>query len=53
MNREAFATPANPSTADRATLQNQLNTYLAMEAGVRVRALPPPVPRFDWSDSAV
>lgn len=32
-----FATPAKPATADLALLQNQLNTYLALEAGVRVR----------------
>lgn len=30
-----FTTPTDPATADLATLQNQLNTYLAMEAGVR------------------
>ncbi|KAF9466700.1 hypothetical protein BDZ94DRAFT_1157217, partial [Collybia nuda] len=30
-----FATPATPATADLALLQNQLNTYLALEAGVR------------------
>ncbi|KAJ6574957.1 hypothetical protein B0H19DRAFT_1126525 [Mycena capillaripes] len=30
-----FATPEDPATADLATLQNQLNDYLALEAGVR------------------
>ncbi|KAG8759071.1 hypothetical protein FRC11_002589 [Ceratobasidium sp. 423] len=30
---DAFKTPTDPATADLATLQNQLNTYLAMEAG--------------------
>ncbi|KAJ7786151.1 hypothetical protein B0H16DRAFT_1489318 [Mycena metata] len=30
-----FQTPADPATADLATLQNQLNDYLALEAGVR------------------
>jgi hypothetical protein len=34
--RKTFATPADPTTADLATLQNQLNDYLAVEAGVRV-----------------
>jgi hypothetical protein len=34
---DAFKTPADPAMADLTTLQNQLNTYLAMEAGVRVR----------------
>ncbi|CAE6501218.1 unnamed protein product [Rhizoctonia solani] len=32
---DTFKTPTDPATADLATLQNQLNTYLAMEAGVR------------------
>ncbi|KAF8160407.1 hypothetical protein BJ912DRAFT_1008167 [Pholiota molesta] len=32
---KTFATPADPTTADLATLQNQLNDYLAVEAGVR------------------
>ncbi|KAG8929419.1 hypothetical protein FRC01_004356 [Tulasnella sp. 417] len=32
---DKFKTPTDPATADLATLQNQLNTYLAMEAGVR------------------
>ncbi|KAJ6604503.1 hypothetical protein DFH09DRAFT_1300717 [Mycena vulgaris] len=30
-----FKTPADPATADLATLQTQLNLYLALEAGVR------------------
>ncbi|KAF7310780.1 hypothetical protein HMN09_00621000 [Mycena chlorophos] len=30
-----FKTPSNPETADLDTLQNQLNDYLALEAGVR------------------
>ncbi|KAG8744338.1 hypothetical protein FRC10_010318 [Ceratobasidium sp. 414] len=30
-----FTTPANPATANLTKLQNQLNVYLAMEAGVR------------------
>jgi len=30
-----FKTPTDPATADLTTLQNQLNTYLALEAGVR------------------
>ncbi|KAJ7654977.1 hypothetical protein DFH06DRAFT_1201219 [Mycena polygramma] len=30
-----FQTPTDPATADLATLQNQLNDYLALEAGVR------------------
>lgn len=30
-----FKTSTDPATADLTTLQNQLNTYLAMEAGVR------------------
>jgi len=30
-----FTTPTNPATADLTTLQNQLNDYLALEAGVR------------------
>ncbi|EJD48941.1 hypothetical protein AURDEDRAFT_112690 [Auricularia subglabra TFB-10046 SS5] len=30
-----FKTPADPATADLAKLQNQLNVYLAVEAGVR------------------
>ncbi|CAE6454113.1 unnamed protein product [Rhizoctonia solani] len=30
---DTFKTPADPATANLATLQNQLNTYLAMEAG--------------------
>lgn len=34
---ETFSTPSNPATADLTTLQNQLNDYLAVEAGVRVR----------------
>ncbi|KAB5591650.1 putative effector protein [Ceratobasidium theobromae] len=32
---DTFITPTDPATADLETLQNQLNTYLAMEAGVR------------------
>ncbi|KAJ7630785.1 hypothetical protein FB45DRAFT_1027968 [Roridomyces roridus] len=32
-----FATPTDPATADLATLQNQLNDYLAFEAGVRTQ----------------
>lgn len=32
---DTFATPADPATADLATLQDQLNTYLATEAGLR------------------
>ncbi|KAF9264217.1 hypothetical protein L218DRAFT_863489 [Marasmius fiardii PR-910] len=32
---QTFATPANPATADLQTLQNQLNVYLAVEAGAR------------------
>lgn len=32
---ETFATPADPATADLNKLQNQLNDYLAVEAGVR------------------
>ncbi|KAG6917205.1 hypothetical protein DXG01_003410 [Tephrocybe rancida] len=32
---QKFATPADPADADLATLQNQLNVYLAVEAGVR------------------
>ncbi|KAF8213202.1 hypothetical protein K438DRAFT_1915374 [Mycena galopus ATCC 62051] len=30
-----FTTPTDPATADLPTLQNQLNDYLALEAGVR------------------
>lgn len=30
-----FATPTDPSTADLTTFQDQLNTYLAIEAGAR------------------
>ncbi|KAF7339599.1 hypothetical protein MSAN_02174400 [Mycena sanguinolenta] len=30
-----FPTPTDPATADLTTLQNQLNDYLALEAGVR------------------
>jgi hypothetical protein len=30
-----FTTPANPATGDATTLQNQLNDYLALEAGTR------------------
>ncbi|CAK5280164.1 unnamed protein product, partial [Mycena citricolor] len=30
-----FTTPTNPAQADVATLQNQLNDYLALEAGIR------------------
>ncbi|KAJ7492770.1 hypothetical protein FB451DRAFT_1219523 [Mycena latifolia] len=30
-----FKTPTDPATADLTTLQNQLNDYLALEAGVR------------------
>ncbi|KAJ7900187.1 hypothetical protein B0H14DRAFT_2672639 [Mycena olivaceomarginata] len=30
-----FKTPTDPATADLATLQNQLNDYLALEAGTR------------------
>ncbi len=30
-----FQTPSDPATADLGTLQNQLNDYLALEAGVR------------------
>lgn len=36
-NRKTFATPEDPADADLTLLQNQLNTYLALEAGVRVR----------------
>ncbi|GLB42766.1 hypothetical protein LshimejAT787_1202150 [Lyophyllum shimeji] len=32
---KTFATPADPATADLTKLQNQLNVYLAVEAGVR------------------
>ncbi|KAF9476852.1 hypothetical protein BDN70DRAFT_881905 [Pholiota conissans] len=32
---QTFATPTDPATANLATLQNQLNDYLAVEAGVR------------------
>ncbi|KAF7320118.1 hypothetical protein MKEN_00796200 [Mycena kentingensis (nom. inval.)] len=32
---QTFTTPTDPATADLATLENQLNTYLAVEAGVR------------------
>jgi len=32
---KTFPTPADPATADVAKLQNQLNTYLAVEAGTR------------------
>ncbi|KAG6363628.1 hypothetical protein INS49_008729 [Diaporthe citri] len=32
---DTFATPADPATADLATLQDQLNVYLATEAGLR------------------
>ncbi|KAL0579730.1 hypothetical protein V5O48_002294 [Marasmius crinis-equi] len=32
---QTFATPADPATADLALLQNQLNDYLAVEAGAR------------------
>ncbi|KAF8598522.1 hypothetical protein BDV93DRAFT_478414 [Ceratobasidium sp. AG-I] len=32
---DKFKTPTDPATANLATLQNQLNDYLAMEAGVR------------------
>ncbi|THU96266.1 hypothetical protein K435DRAFT_722963 [Dendrothele bispora CBS 962.96] len=32
---QTFTTPADPANADLETLQNQLNTYLAFEAGVR------------------
>ncbi|KAK1227774.1 hypothetical protein PQX77_009214 [Marasmius sp. AFHP31] len=32
---QTFATPADPATADLALLQNQLNVYLAVEAGSR------------------
>ncbi|KAH8831652.1 hypothetical protein DL96DRAFT_1588553 [Flagelloscypha sp. PMI_526] len=32
---ETFATPEDPASADLATLQDQLNTYLAVEAGLR------------------
>ena len=32
---DTFKTPADPANANLATLQSQLNTYLAMEAGVR------------------
>ncbi len=35
--RQEFATPTDPATADLDTLQNQLNVYLAVEAGIRVR----------------
>lgn len=37
--RATFTTPTNPANADLAKLQNQLNDYLAVEAGVRVRFL--------------
>lgn len=33
---ETFKTPDDPATADLTKLQNQLNVYLAVEAGVRV-----------------
>lgn len=33
-----FTTPTDPAQADLDTLQNQLNTYLAVEAGVRSQA---------------
>jgi hypothetical protein len=33
---DTFTTPADPATADLTKLQNQLNVYLAVEAGVRV-----------------
>lgn len=36
--RATFTTPADPARADLTKLQNQLNVYLAVEAGVRVRA---------------
>ncbi|CAA7266263.1 unnamed protein product [Cyclocybe aegerita] len=32
---DTFKTPTDPATANLATLQNQLNVYLAMEVGVR------------------
>ncbi|KAF8910279.1 hypothetical protein CPB85DRAFT_1562212 [Mucidula mucida] len=32
---QEFATPTDPATADLDTLQNQLNVYLAVEAGIR------------------
>lgn len=32
---DTFATPADPADADLATLQDQLNVYLATEAGLR------------------
>lgn len=32
---DTFATPADPATADLAALQDQLNVYLATEAGLR------------------
>ncbi|KIK58303.1 hypothetical protein GYMLUDRAFT_75054 [Collybiopsis luxurians FD-317 M1] len=32
---QTFTTPADPADADLTTLQNQLNDYLALEAGVR------------------
>ncbi|EIN12306.1 hypothetical protein PUNSTDRAFT_96969 [Punctularia strigosozonata HHB-11173 SS5] len=32
---QTFATPSDPATADLTTLQNQLNDYLALEAGTR------------------
>ena len=36
-NRATFPTPDDPATVDMTKLQNQLNVYLAVEAGVRVR----------------
>nr|GAT47825.1 predicted protein [Mycena chlorophos] len=41
-----FKTPSNPETADLDTLQNQLNDYLALEAGVRVSSLSPITTEF-------
>jgi hypothetical protein len=43
-----FATPADPATADLATFQNQLNVYVATEAGIRSTAgsLAIKVPKF-------
>jgi hypothetical protein len=35
VSRQTFTTPADPANANLATLQNQLNDYLAFEAGTR------------------
>ncbi|KAG8821519.1 hypothetical protein FRC18_011305 [Serendipita sp. 400] len=36
---QAFATPTDPATADLNKLQNQLNDYLAVEAGLRSKGI--------------